>query len=136
MTKGPVMKFEDFGEITVATIRAAKVLDALNVTEFGQEVLEYVKDHPETHMLIDFQYVHYLSSAVLTELLRIKEALETKKGALRLCNLNADIRRVFEITNLDQVFIIYDGDTEACVERYKRALQLEAEEEAWFKKPE
>ncbi len=132
MSKTPLVDFEKHGVICVATIRAAKVLDAVNVNEFGREVIDYVEAHPETHLLINFQHVHYLSSAVLTELLRIKDALEGAKGTLRLCAVNKDIRRVFEITNLDKVFVIYD-DVGSGVHRYERALELEAEDESWSK---
>ena len=132
MTKGPLVTFEDHGVITVAVIKATRVLDALNVTEFGQELLGYVNEHPNTHLLINFEHVHYLSSAVLTELLRVKEAVESGNGSLKLCALNKDIRRVFEITNLDKIFVIYD-EAGGAVQRYERSLQLEAEEEAWLK---
>ena len=132
MTKTPLVDFEQQGEICVATIRAVKVLDAVNVSEFGREILDYVEKHPETHLLINFCHVHYLSSAVLTELLRIKDALEGSKGSLRLCAVNKDIHRVFEITNLDKVFVIYD-DVESGVPRYERGLKFEAEDESWTK---
>ncbi|MFP4172360.1 MAG: STAS domain-containing protein [Candidatus Hydrogenedentota bacterium] len=130
MSKTPLVDFEKHGAISVATIRATRVLDAVNVNEFGREILDYIEKHPETHMLINFCHVHYLSSAVLTELLRIKDALEGAKGSLRLCSVNKDIRRVFEITNLDKVFVIYD-DVESGVPRYERALALAAEDETW-----
>ena len=132
MTKGPLVTFEDHGVITVAVIKATRVLDALNVTEFGQELLGYVNEHSNTHLLINFEHVHYLSSAVLTELLRVKEAVESGNGSLKLCALNKDIRRVFEITNLDKIFVIYD-EADGAVHRYERSLQLEAEDEAWLK---
>ena len=132
MSKTPLVDFEQHGAICVATIRATKVLDAVNVNEFGREILDYVEKHPETHLLINFCHVHYLSSAVLTELLRIKDALEGSKGSLRLCAVNKDIHRVFEITNLDKVFVIYE-DVESGVHRYERALVLEAEDETWTK---
>jgi len=132
MTRGFHVAFEKQGAITVATIKATRVLDALNVTEFGQELLKYVNEHPATNLLINFEHVHYLSSAVLTELLRIKEALESTNGSLRLCALNKDIRRVFEITNLDKIFTIYD-DPSTAPQRYERSLQIEAEDQAWLR---
>jgi anti-sigma B factor antagonist len=125
-----LLGFEKRGDITIGSIHAASVLDALNVTRFGEEVTRYLTQNPGTNLLLDFQNVEYLSSAVLTELLRIKQTTEQTKGTLRLCGLNDNIRKVFEITNLDQVFVIY-GAQDRALTQYERALALAAEDDAW-----
>lgn len=131
MSNEKLIEFKSAGRITVGTIHSASVLDALNVTEFGKEAVEYVRKHRNVHLLMNFEHVGYLSSAVLTELLRIKEAAEQTRGGLRLCAVNADIRKVFEITNLDKVFVLYDEKDEA-VHRYERSLDIEEQEKAWM----
>jgi anti-sigma B factor antagonist len=130
MTKETMLAFESHGRITVGTIESASVLDALNVSEFGQAVLGFVERQRELQLLLDFSNVNYLSSAVLTELLRIKEAAEQGGGALRLCGLNDDIRKVFTITNLDKVLTLY-GDTEDGITKFERALDRAKEDGAW-----
>ena len=130
MSKEPLLTFESRGDITSAIIRSSSVLDALNVVTFGKEVVEYVREHHIKNLLLDFRHVTYLSSAVLTELIRVKEMLEEDKGNLRLCALNADIKKVFEITNLDSFFVIYDSADDA-VKRFKRSLMIQAQDEAW-----
>lgn len=126
-----LVAFEQRGRITVATVQAASVLDALNVNEFGRQVLDYVKDKPELHLLLNFSSVKYLSSAALTELLRVNEAIRTVKGALRLTGLNPDIRDVFRITNLDKIFVIYEGETDSALRKFERSLAIAAQEQAW-----
>lgn len=126
-----LVKFDERGLITVGHIHATSVLDAMNVSQFGQEVIGYVKQHAGLHLLLDFGRVEYLSSAVLTELLRISQACKEVGGSLRLCCLSNDIRKVFEITNLDRMFTIYSGSTDDAVIKYARSLAVEAEEEAW-----
>jgi anti-sigma B factor antagonist len=130
MTEEPLLTFEAKGPVTLGRIRAASVLDAMNVTRFGAELLAFVQQHPGVHLLLDFEEVDYLSSAVLTELLRINKAVETSGGDFRLCSLNKDIMKVFEITNLDQLFVIY-GDAKDAVKKFQRSLQIEAEDDAW-----
>jgi len=122
--------FEEQGPIVVCQIRSASVLDAVNVSQFGKDLLSYVEKHPKISLLLDFESVEYLSSAVLTELLRVHKRLQESGGSLRLCGLNQDIRKVFEITNLDKVFVIYDSLKEG-LKRFKRSLEIEAREEAW-----
>lgn len=132
MSKQPILAFAPHGRITVGTIESASVLDAINVAEFGQAVLGYVQRERDVHLLLDFSNVNYLSSAVLTELLRVKEAVEEGGGALRLCGLNDDIRKVFAITNLDKVITLYpDGDLDEAVAKFERSLDIEEEDEQW-----
>lgn len=131
MSQESLVKFEQHDEITVGTVYASSVLDAMNVSLFGKEVLEHVRDRRGIRLLLDFHKVEYLSSAVLTELLRISQACKENGGDVRLCGLNKDIRKVFEITNLDKMFTIY-GPVEEAVSRYKRSLAVEAEEGAWL----
>lgn len=130
MSDGSLIEFTERGVITIGKIQAGSVLDAVNVTQFGKEVVDFVSVHPEVNLLLDFQSVEYLSSAVLTELLRINQACKDVGGGLRLCGLNKDIAKVFEITNLDRMFVIY-GPVDDAVMRYARSLTIQAEEQAW-----
>jgi anti-sigma B factor antagonist len=130
MSDQPILTFENHGPITLGRIEAASVLDAVNVTQLGSELMNYVEKKPGIRLLLDFEHVDYLSSAVLTELLRINKVVNEKKGSLRLCSLNQDIRKVFEITNLDRMFVIY-GDCDDGVRKFQRSLAIEAQEEAW-----
>lgn len=126
----PIIQFEARGTITEGIIMSSSVLDSLNVSQFGNVVLAHIQSHPKINLLLNFERVNYLSSAVLTELLRINEAVQEVQGHLRLCALNPDIRKVFEITNLDKLFIIYGAPDEAH-DRFVRSLQVEQEDESW-----
>jgi anti-anti-sigma factor len=130
MPQEPLVHFEEHPPITVGVILSTSVLDALNVTQFGNQVLAYIQGRHAVKLLLSFERVNYLSSAVLTELLRINEAVQEHQGHLRLCALNSDIRKVFEITNLDRIFVIYGAPDEA-EERFRRSLQIEKEEATW-----
>ena len=132
MTEESLVRFEQKGTITIGVVHAASVLDAMNVNQFGESLLAHVKQHPGIKLLLDFSRVDYLSSAVLTELLKVDQACKETSGHLRLCSLNPDIRKVFEITNLDKHFVIYK-DAERGVANFLRSLEVEASEEAWAK---
>ncbi len=126
------LTFEEHGKITVGTIQDANMFDAANVIHFGNTVLEYVKGKPGLRLLLDFEKVDYLSSAALTELLRINEALQKSNGSVRLCSLTKDIRKVFEITNLEKLFVIHgDDDAKSALKRFERSLAVAADDSAW-----
>lgn len=126
------LTFKEQGKITVGTIHDANMFDAVSVTHFGNTVLEYIKDKPGLRLLLDFKKVDYLSSAALTELLRINEALRKSNGSVRLCSLTKDIRKVFEITNLEKLFVIHgDDDVQTALKRFERSLAVAADDSAW-----
>lgn len=126
----PPVLFRKEGNITVGTIATTSVLDALNVSAFGQAVMDYVNAQPAMNLLLNFEHVNYLSSAVLSELIRINDATTKRGGLLRLCALEDNIQEVFRITNLDQVFVIY-GPAKEAVKRFERSLHVAEEEASW-----
>jgi anti-anti-sigma factor len=105
------LEFESHGLATVANITNATMLDTTNVISFGRQAIDYINDHSCANMLINFEQIQYMSSAGLTELLRINEALKPQHGAVHLFGINSDIFNVFRITNLDTVFVIHTTDT-------------------------
>lgn len=127
----PLVSFEAHGSVTLGTIDNASMLDGMTVNDFGSEVVGYVEGHPRTNLLLNFAHVQYLSSAALTELIRINDACVAGKGSLRVCNVSKDIQKVFKITNFDKLFEIHDEDLKEALRRYQRAVDLTREEEEW-----
>lgn len=126
-----LISFEEHGRITVATVLASSVLSAGNVHVFGSTLVEYVNQNPQLNLLVNFGQVDYLSSAVLTELLRVKKAADETNSRLRLTAVAPTILEIFQITNLDKVFTIHSDGIEADIKRFNRAIEIEAQEAAW-----
>ena len=99
------------GDVTIATITQSKMLDATNSVLFGTQVIDYLKSHDGIQLIVNFKNVNYMSSAGLTELLRINEALQAWGATVRLWGLNCDIHNVFCITHLDKLFVILKADS-------------------------
>jgi anti-sigma B factor antagonist len=108
--------------VTVARLLRADALEAANVARFGQEALHHVAENPGTHLLVDMEPVQYLSSAALSELLVLHRKCREKKGDLKLCGMNNDVLKVFQITQLDRIFEIYDSPAPLSVKLYNRSL--------------
>jgi anti-sigma B factor antagonist len=96
--------------MVVATIGADASLDAEGSQVFGDAIVKYIKSHAKVRLLINFQNINFLSSAALTELLRINEAAKQTGGAIQLCGLSKEIHRVFEVTQLAKVFKVNPGE--------------------------
>ena len=81
-----------------------------------------------TPWLLNFQNITYLSSAALSELLRINQTAKVEKAAVQLCGLSKEIHKVFEITKLVDVFHV-EADEE--VEKTIMRLNHDAEWEVY-----
>ncbi|NIA16556.1 MAG: STAS domain-containing protein [Nitrospiraceae bacterium] len=128
----PIVAFEQRGPITLAVIQETRMLDAINVAEFGRQLAERASALPAINLLLDFREVDYLSSAVLSELLRVNGIVEKNGGCVRLCGLASAIREVFQITNMEKIFTIYDAEDNAdAVRRFVRSLDIERKEQSW-----
>ena len=110
-TQTPLVHYNMSNEVTVATIEALTSLDSLGARRLGDELVMYIGEHPGSKVLLNFQNITYASSAVLSELLRVQEAAQSAKGSLRLCGVSGQIHKVFEVTNLAEVFKVNPGNS-------------------------
>jgi anti-sigma B factor antagonist len=106
----PITFNETEAVMVVATVGADASLDADGSKAFGDALVRYINAHPGVKLLINFQNITYLSSAALSELLRINEAADQNDAAIQLCGLSKEIHRVFEITQLSKVFKVNPGE--------------------------
>lgn len=69
------------------------------------------------HVLIDLQHVIYISSAGFRALLVAGKLADERNGKLVLCGLSSEVKRLFEIGTLTDLFMICatreDGITKA-----------------------
>lgn len=123
-TQTPLVHYNMSNDVTVGTIEALTSLDSAGAKRLGDELVMYIAEHPGAKILLNFQNITYASSGVLSELLRIQEAAKASKGSLRLCGVSGQIHKVFEVTNLADIFKVNpDEDVE------KTLLRLDSKSE-------
>ena len=120
--------YNEIENMTVGTLGAGTSLNAEGSKDFGDDVIAYISAHPGVRLLLNFQNITYLSSAALSELLRINDTAKAEKSAVQLCGLSKEIHKVFEITKLADVFHI-DPDEE--IEKTIMRLNHDAEWEVF-----
>jgi anti-anti-sigma factor len=113
------VSFESRGDAEVGTILGSDVVEASRVGEFGKYLMQYVAEHPGIRLMLNFNQVEYMSSSTLTELIRVKEAIEKSGGQFGICGLRRDVRRVFQVTNLERHMNVHpDEDVASAIERF------------------
>lgn len=74
-----------------------------NRAEFQQLVREQL-ERDAREFVVDFAHAGYIDSAGLGALVAIQKAIHAHGDTLRLTNLNADLRELFAMTRLSELF--------------------------------
>ena len=117
------VKSEVKGEIRVVFIDVVQLVDAAAIDSCYREIVELLEKTEEKHVLLHFGRLTFMSSAALGMLVRLHKKCKEYKIALKLCNINPDIREVFKITALDKVFSIH-ADASDAFEAFKASGEL------------
>jgi anti-anti-sigma factor len=91
------------------TFRPKGYVSAANAKEFLEELTETVKSPNNEPLLVDMKEVEFMDSAGLMALIkafRLAQSLERRFG---LCSLAPSVRMMFELTQLDNVFEIFES---------------------------
>jgi anti-sigma B factor antagonist len=101
------------GDVAVVKFIDKRILDEQNIQLIGEQMFSLVDDDGIKKILLNFSNVEYLSSAALGKLITMNKKVRAARGQLKLCGIKPEIYEVFEITNLNRVFMIYDDESSA-----------------------
>jgi anti-sigma B factor antagonist len=82
-------------------------------TYLAKEAMLKLLEAGARHLVIDLKGADYLDSTALGLLVGMLKRVREREGSLRLVGPKARVRKVFEITRLDQVFPIFESEAEA-----------------------
>ena len=94
------------GDVTVVNFIDRKILDEQNIQKIGEDLFSLVDELGRKKILLNFGNVEYLSSAALGKFITLNKKVNASGGKLILCNIDANIYEVFEITKLNKLFNI------------------------------
>ena len=103
------------GDIHIIEFMDTNVLDQVRIEQIRQELDQIVDRSGLPKMVVSFENVSHISSAVLGVLMSLDKKIRGKKGELRLAHISPSIRQVFTITKLDKVLKVYDTTDDAVV---------------------
>ncbi len=110
------LEAEEIGDVTVVSFMDRKILDEQNIQIIGEQLFSLVDESGRKKLLLNFGNVEYMSSAALGKLITLNKKVQAAGGRLVLCNIDPQIREVFEITKLDKLFVIRGDEQEALQE--------------------
>ena len=105
------LDLKDAGEVLVVGFKQASILDQRIIDQIGREFEQAgLEASGNRKLLLNFQGVEFMSSAMLGKLITLFKKLQARSGRLILCNISPEIQEVFKITKLDKLFTILDDE--------------------------
>ena len=98
-----------YPEITVICPHGA--VNALNAGDFQQEMTKAVSQDQGSSVLVNLEQVESLDSAGLMALVSSLKLAQSLGSRFSLCGVSPAIRIIFELTQLDKVFEIFENTT-------------------------
>lgn len=104
------LRTETIDGVTVVSFVDSKIVADEAIQEVGDQLYALVEKDGHKQLLLNFGNVQYLSSAALGKLINMKKKVGAAGGKMKLCCIHPELKVVFKITRLDQVFEIFDEE--------------------------
>ncbi len=101
------MEFSHFNQHII--LQPQNCLDSKAGSLLLQQLAEILPDDPHKLWVIDMAAVDFIDSSGICALVGGLNVARRRGCRLLICNLSATVRLIFEITQLDQLFEIYDS---------------------------
>jgi anti-anti-sigma factor len=93
-------------DVTIVTLNDERILHDEQIKEIEKSIMLVVEQARRLDMILDFCYVKFMSSSFLGLLVKIHKKMCERKGRLQLCNVDPNLYKIFEITQLNKVLDI------------------------------
>ncbi len=97
----------NYPKITV--ICPQDTINATNALEFERDLTTVLAQDGNTVLLVDLEQTQFLDSAGLMALVSALKLAQKLGRRFSLCSVSPSLRMIFELTQLDQVFEIFEG---------------------------
>ena len=107
------------GGVLIAYFQDVRIIDESRINSLGQELSDLINNTGNSKIILNFQNVSFMSSAMIGKLVSFGKKCKTAKVALRLCNINENVDEVFKLMRLNKVFLI-DKDEETSMKKIQK----------------
>lgn len=93
----------------ITVIRPSGPFNASNAAEFQRYMIKEVTQSGSSSVLVDLEQVESMDSAALMTLVHGLKLAQSLGKRFSLCSVSPSIQIIFELTQLDSVFEIFDN---------------------------
>ncbi len=122
---GKALKTRIVNGVLIAYFADARILDSARINEIGPELLALIQRCPDRRMILSFNAVQFMSSALLGKIISLNRECGNAQIELRICDITPSIMKVFKLMKLTGTLNICKTEEEAIASFEKRSF-LEA----------
>ncbi len=93
-------------DVTIVTLDMVTILEDRQIRDLEAALRPVIKKNADKKLVLNFENVHFMSSAFLGLLVKVHKRVIEAGGRLQLYNLDPKLYKVFEITRLTNIFDI------------------------------
>ena len=101
------------GEVLVVGFLDSKILDSQRIEQVGRELQDVVPGAIHKKLLLNFNGVSFMSSAMITKLVMLNKTCKAQSVNLKFCDVSPNVLEVFKITKLNKLFDIQGEEAKA-----------------------
>lgn len=102
------IKINNHNNIKEAIIEDCAKLNVINAEEF-KTVLKAHLATPDTKLIVNFQNITFIDSSGFGALISLLKVARSNDCILKLCNINDELYKMFELIHLHKVFDIEEN---------------------------
>ena len=107
MGQEPSKIIVEYGQdVTFVTFVDERIVDEEQIRELKEALEPVIEKSEDNKLILNFSNVNFMTSALLGLLVRVHKKVCELGGQVQLTNLDSNLRRIFEITQLTRVFNI------------------------------
>ncbi|HMO12811.1 MAG TPA: STAS domain-containing protein [Pirellulaceae bacterium] len=115
----------EHNEILIIQFQDVRLIDEITIQNIGSELVRLVTTTKLNKVLLNFENVKFMASAMLGKIALLRKKCIEKKVDLRVCCLTENIQEVFALMKLDTILDIYPSEAEAYAD-------FEAKKKKWY----
>ncbi len=93
-------------DVIFVTFEDENILEEEQIRELQKSLEPVIEKNKDNQLVLNFANVKFMTSAMLGLLVRIHKRVGERGGELELRNLDKNLKKLFEITQLTKVFNI------------------------------
>jgi anti-sigma B factor antagonist len=107
------------GDVLIAYFQDVRIIDESRIVSLGQELMELTSSGKIAKIVLNFQNVSFMSSAMIGKLIQFGKKCQSADIKLRLSNINDNVQQVFDLMKLGKVFKV-DETEEKAIEAFEK----------------
>ena len=100
-------------DVLVVYFTESRILDEATIQTLGAELEQMANRAEEGKLLLNFENVRFMSSAMLGKLVSLNKKCKTEEIDLKLCNISKDIMEVFKLMRLNKLLDLRSDEDKA-----------------------